>query len=170
MRLFKWFLELANVKAGETAVNHNRCLHMTAEEFYGRLRASRAATDDFDEVLLEFGRGCPCKNPPLKSSGKTHLKSQTHQNAFTKVGGPFYGLSVRAVLERGVPVQIVEGAANIANANADQSMGESGRANEVDDYDMMIEAHGQQQDEVAAQDEFAADEDLSYINLEEADA
>ena len=62
MRLFKWFLELANVKAGETAVNHNRCLHLPAEEFYGRLRASRAATDDFDEVLLE----CVVEDAPAK--------------------------------------------------------------------------------------------------------
>ncbi len=77
----------------------------------------------------------------------------------TKVGGPFYGLSVRAVLERGVSIQIVEGDANIANGNADQSMGESGRADEVDEYETMIEAHGQQQAVVVEQDEFAADAD-----------
>ena len=78
-----------------------------------------------------------------------------------------HGLSVRAVLERGVPVQIVEGAANIANANADQSMGESGRADEVDEYEMMIEAHGQQHEVVVEQDEYAADDDLSHISLED---
>jgi hypothetical protein len=49
-------------------------------------------------------------------------------------------------------------------------MGESSRVDEVDEYETMIEAHWQQQEVVVKQDEFAADDGLSHINLEDADA
>jgi hypothetical protein len=36
---------------------------------------AQALTEDYDVIVEEFGRGCPCKNPPMKSTGKAHLKS-----------------------------------------------------------------------------------------------
>jgi hypothetical protein len=89
---------------GKTATNHNRCLHLTANDFFERFRAAKAKTEDFDDVVAEFGRGCPCKEPPLKSTGKQHLKSATHDKAFNQAGGFFFGLSLRAAFELQRPV------------------------------------------------------------------
>lgn len=72
---------------------------MTAEVFFRRLREAQAKTEDFDEVVAEFGRGCPCKDPPLKSKGKTHLTSKTHDKAFNQTGGAYLGMTVRAAFE-----------------------------------------------------------------------
>ena len=83
-------LSLPNARAGQTAINHNRCLFMTAQEFLGRVRVAQALTENFDEIVAEFGRGCPCKCPSLKSTGQAHLKTSTHDNAFNKVGGKFF--------------------------------------------------------------------------------
>jgi hypothetical protein len=86
---------------------------MTATDFFGRLRAAQALNEDFDAVVEEFGRGCPCKNPPLKSTGKAHLKSTTHDKAFNKAGGKFFGMTVRAALMLPVDVVHVQGAQRI---------------------------------------------------------
>ena len=48
---------------------------MTAAAFFDGVREAQQLTEDFDVVVEEFGRGCPCKDPPLKSTGKQHLKS-----------------------------------------------------------------------------------------------
>jgi hypothetical protein len=131
---------------------------MTAAEFFGRVRAAQALTEDFDEVVAEFGRGCPCKDPPLKSTGKQHLKSQTHEKAFNKAGGKFFGMTVRAALMLPVDVVHVQGAQRVgeevdgvvpAELNDDD-------ADELNNYNEMEE-------------QVDADDDARHANADDAD-
>ncbi len=114
---------------------------MTAEVFFQRLREAQAKTEDFDEVVEEFGRGCPCKDPPLKSKGKTHLRSQTHDKAFNKPGGVYLGMSVRAAFEASAQradaplVLHVSGSQRIGEDDADEI--ENGGMYDDDQYDEM---------------------------------
>jgi hypothetical protein len=119
---------------GQTAINHNRCLHLTAAEFFSRIRAAQALNEDFDSIVSEFGRGCPCKNPPLKSTGKAHLKATTHDKAFNKPDGKFFGMSVRAAFMLPVDVVIVQGAPRIGGDD-DAADGEQEQNNEVEMFD-----------------------------------
>ena len=162
-------LSFSNAWAGQTAINHNRCLFMTAADFFGRLRAAQALTEDFDDVVAEFGRGCPCKNPPLKSKGKTHLKSTTHDKAFNKVGGKFFGMTVRAALELPVEVVIVQGAQRIdERGDGGDAADPDGENNELDAFDEMEQQPNDDDDDARpAHADDDADEDLSDIVIDE---
>ena len=125
--------------AGKTAINHNRCLHLTAADFLGRIRAAHAQQEDFDAVIEEFRIGCPCKTPPLKSKGKQHLGTAAHKKAFLEVGGPFYGMTVRQALERAqsANVILVAGAAAIEGPAVDDAEQQAGANNEAEEYEML---------------------------------
>ncbi len=163
---------LSNARAGHTVTNHHRCLFMTSAEFIGRVRAAQALTEDFDAIVNEFGRGCPCKNPPLKSTGKAHLKSTTHDKAFNKPGGKFFGKSVREAFMLPVVVVHVQGAQRIGEDGdvADAVDGsENAHVNELDQYDEMdfdADAFRDADDVVAVDD---ADDDVSDIVLNEGE-
>ena len=143
---------------------------MTAAEFIGRVRAAQALTEDFDEVVEEFGRGCPCKNPPLKSTGKTHLKSTTHDKAFTRPGGKFFGMTVRAALMLPVDVVHVQGAQRI-DEEAEGGVVEEHHVvpqnNELDNFDEMDNQLEADDDVSPAHADDGADEDLSDIVIDE---
>jgi hypothetical protein len=100
---------------------------LTADVFFHRLREAQAKTEDFDEVVAEFGRGCPCKEPPLKSKGKAHLGSQAHGKAFNTPGGVYFGMSVRAAFEaQGAPQRpgaIIEDPPLVVNVAGSQRIG-----------------------------------------------
>ena len=148
---------------------------MTAEVFFRRLREARAKTEDFDEVVAEFGRGCPCKDPPLKSKGKQHLGSQTHAKAFTTPGGVYFGMSVRSAFEaQGAPqrpgaalplVVHVPGSQRIGDDDAD----ENENAGVYDDADHLYEemepADGADF-EVVSHDINISDEDVGDIQVQ----
>ncbi len=125
--------------AGKTAINHNRCLHLTAAEFLGRVRAANAQQEDFDAVIDEFGLGCPCKHPPLKSKGKQHLGATAHKKAFEQRDGQFFGMTVRQALERirSNNIILVAGAAPLGGNNDDDSDNPSAES-EQDLYDLMV--------------------------------
>jgi len=129
----------SNTRAGQTAINHNRCLLLTAALFFGRVKAAQALTEDFDSVVLEFGRGCPCKIPPLKSTGKAHLNTATHDKAFKKPDGKFFGMSVRAAFELSVEVVNVHGAQQIGGDDAAEEENDAEQRPEFDDFDEMDE-------------------------------
>lgn len=133
---------------GKTAINHNRCLHLTAAEFLGRVRAANAQQEDFDSVVDEFGLGCPCKNPPLKSKGKQHLSTTAHKKAFGQRDGQFFGMTVRQALERirSNSIVLVAGAAPLPG-NDDDDNDAAVAQNEQDLYELMeAEAAAVQQD------------------------
>jgi hypothetical protein len=160
----------SNAWSGQTATNHNRCLFMTAADFFGRLRAAQALTEDFDGVVAEFGRGCPCKNPPLKSKGKAHLNSTTHDKAFNRADGKFFGLTVRAALELPVDVVIVQGAQRIEGQGAGDggdAADPNGENNEFDAFDEMEQPLDGEADEARPAQVDDADEDLSDIVVED---
>jgi hypothetical protein len=145
---------------------------MTAAEFFGRVRAAQALTEDFDEVVAEFGKGCPCKDPPLKSTGRAHLKSQTHEKAFAKAGGKFFGMTVRAALELPVHVVHVQGAQRIDQQADGGVAGELFYAEnpapegwELDHFDEMEQLNQYDEDDADARRAQleAEDEDLSDI-------
>lgn len=147
---------------------------MTAAEFIGRVRAAQALTEDFDEVVEEFGRGCPCKDPPLKSTGKQHLKSQTHEKAFTKAGGKFFGMTVRAALELPVDVVLVRGAQRIDEQGDGSVAAEHGNAEnpegyELDNFDEMEQLNQLDEDDADARRAHvdADDDNLSDIVVDE---
>lgn len=125
--------------AGKTAVNHNRCLHLTAAEFLGRVRAANAQQEDFDAVVSEFGLACPCKQPPLKSKGKTHLGTAAHKKAFDSPDGQFFGLTVRQALERirSSNIILVAGAAPLPGNDGNDSDVLGADNVEVDQYNEM---------------------------------
>jgi hypothetical protein len=131
---------LIDLRVGKTAINHNRCLHLTAAEFLGRVRAANARQEDFDAVVEEFGQGCPCKHPPLKSKGKQHLGTTAHKNAFEERDGRFYGMTVRQALEhaRSNNVILLAGSAQLEEINADNSapdiVAQRPEAEEFDEY------------------------------------
>ena len=161
---------MSNTGAGQTAINHNRCLFMTAAEFIGRVRAAQALTEDFDDVVAEFGRGCPCKEPPLKSTGKQHLKSQTHEKAFTKAGGKFFGMTVRAAFMLPVAVVHVQGVQRIDDGRAEDSdvVEEQIDHYENDDFLEMDPDVSADADAAAAVDAAGdVDDDLSDIVIED---
>ena len=160
---------MSNTGAGQTAINHNRCLFMTAAEFFGRVRAAQALTEDFDEVVAEFGRGCPCKDPPLKSTGKQHLKSQTHDKAFNKAGGKFFGMTVRAALMLPVDVVIVQGVQRIEEQR-DGDVEPDPENNELDAFDEMERQPDDDDDDDAhpAHADDDVDEDLSDIVVDDS--
>ena len=146
---------------------------MTAADFFGRLRAAQALTEDFDAIVEEFRRGCPCKNPPLKSTGKAHLKSTTHDKAFNKPGGKFYGMTVRAAFMLPVNVVHVQGAQRIGeegdggvpaehHEDADNPWN-----NELDNFDEMDNQLDADDDARHANADDDADEDLSDIVIDE---
>ena len=147
---------------------------MTAAEFFGRVRAAQALTEDFDEVVAEFGRGCPCKDPPLKSTGKQHLKSQTHEKAFIKAGGKFFGMTVRAALMLPVDVVHVLGAQRLHEADDEQGDGgvaaerrENLESNELDAFDEMEQLDEDDADARRAHVD-DDDEDLSDIVVDDS--
>jgi hypothetical protein len=170
-------LSFSNAWAGQTAINHNRCLFMTASDFFGRLRAAQALTEDFDDIVAEFGRGCPCKNPPLKSKGKAYLKSTTHDKAFNKAGGKFVGMTVRAALMLPVDVVHVQGAQRIGEEGDGGVPAEHHdddaenpwiyEVNEVDNFDEMENQVDADDDARHANADDDADEDLSDIVIDE---
>jgi hypothetical protein len=161
---------------GKTAINHNRCLHLTAAEFLERVRAAHAQEEDFDAVVDEFEMGCPCKHPPLKSKGKQHLGTTTHKTAFG-AGGQFCGMTVRQALERARSNNIIlvgSGAVQL-RGNADDTNA-APVVHEADDYESMDAAalaHQQFLEEaleaqaLAQAVEAQADEDVSGIVAEE---
>ena len=143
---------------------------MTAAEFIGRVRAAQALTEDFDDVVAEFGRGCPCKDPPLKSIGKQHLKSQTHEKAFTKAGGKFFGMTVRAALMLPVDVVHVQGAQRIdeqGDGGVAAEHGENPEGNELDAFDEM-EHQLDDDDARPAHVDDDSDDDLSDIVVDDS--
>jgi hypothetical protein len=123
---------------GKTAINHNRCLHLTAAEFLGRVRAANAQQEDFDAVVDEFGLGCPCKHPPLKSKGKQHLGTTAHKKAFEHRDGQFFGMTVRQALERirSNSIVLVAGAAPLPGNDDDDNYAPD-VPNEQDLYELM---------------------------------
>lgn len=140
---------------------------MTASDFFERVRAARAKTEDFDEVVKEFGRGCPCKDPPLKSTGKQHLKSATHDKAFNKVGGAFFGLSVRSAfeLQRAVaPIAVVNvaGSQRIGDDDADENENAGGYD---DDWQQMDEMETPAEGE----DGVVVSREIHFINCDDDD-
>ena len=154
---------------------------MTAQVFFQRLREAQAKTEDFDEVVAAFGKGCPCKDPPLKSKGKTHLKSQTHERAFTKPGGVYFGMSVRAAFEAAQqqrdqrpdarpPVVVhVPGSQNIAqdDADEDESAGMNHEdANQYDEMDEIPEGSDAEFD-IALRQVAIDDDDVSDIQVQD---
>ena len=149
---------------------------MTAADFFGRLRAAQALTEDFDKVVEEFGRGCPCKNPPLKSKGKAHLKSTTHDKAFNKADGKFFGMTVRAALMLPVDVVHVQGARRIGEevdggVSAEHQDDDAENpwiyeVNEVDNFDEM-EIQVDADDDARLANDDDADEYLSDIMIDE---
>ncbi len=158
--------------AGKTAINHNRCLHLTAAEFLGRIRAAHAQQEDFDAVIEEFRIGCPCKTPPLKSKGKQHLGTTAHKKAFLEVGGPFYGMTVRQALERAqsANVILVAGAAVIEGPDVDDAEQQAGAINEAEEYEMLNpNPYCSKDGELYAELEHAdmPDEDVSHIIAED---
>jgi hypothetical protein len=146
---------------------------MTAADFFGRLRAAQALTEDFDDIVAEFGRGCPCKNPPLKSTGKAHLKSTTHDKAFNKASGKFFGMTVREAFMLPVAVVNVEGAQRIDNGGA--AVGEQDNNYDMEEFDEMdadpdVSVHADAAAAAAADGggDGDGDDDLSDIVLEDA--
>jgi hypothetical protein len=143
---------------------------MTAPEFLGRVRAAQAQQEDFDDVVEEFGVGCPCKTPALKSKGKQHLGTATHKKAFEDPSGPFFGRTVREALEaraaaQGVDVILVGGSAAIqGNDNAGVNAGGFERFDDVNEYEV-FDGEAESPEEERPQDE--ADEDLSDIVAED---
>ena len=133
---------------------------MTASDFFGRLRAAQALTEDFDDIVTEFGRGCPCKNPPLKSTGKAHLKSTTHDKAFNKADGKFFGMTVRAALMLPVDVVHVQSAQRIGEEVDVQREHHDDDAedpwNELNNYNEM-------------ENQVDADDDARHANADDAD-
>ena len=159
---------MSDARAGQTAINHNRCLFITAGEFFTRVRAAQALTEDFDGIVEEFGRGCPCKNPPLKSKGKAHLKSSTHDKAFNKSDGKFFGMSVRDAFLLPVDVVRVQGAQRLGGVeNGGEEDLENRFENEQLDFDEMddhFEADDSRAAEAAAVED---DDDVSDIVVED---
>jgi hypothetical protein len=158
--------------AGKTAVNHNRCLHLTATEFLGRVRAAQAQQEDFDAVIEEFGIGCPCKTPPLKSKGKQHLGTTAHKKAFLEVGGPFYGMTVRQALERAQSsnVILVAGSAAIQGngPDVDDAQQQAAAGNEAEEYEMLnADPYCNNEGDLYAQQADVLDDDVSDIIAED---
>jgi len=151
---------------------------LTAEVFFQRLREAQAKTEDFDEVVAEFGRGCPCKDPPLKSKGKQHLGSQTHAKAFTTPGGVYFGMSVRSAFEaqgapqrpgaRGAELPLVVHVPS-SQKIGDDDVDESENAGVYDDadhlYDEMEPADGEDF-EVVSRDINILDDDVGDIQVQ----
>ena len=133
---------------------------LTAALFFGRVRAAQALTEDFDSVVLEFGRGCPCKDPPLKSTGKAHLNTATHDKAFKKHDGKFFGMSVRAAFELSIEVEVVnvQGAQQIGGDDAAEEENDAEQRPELDEFDEMDSAV---EAEIPAIVDDCADDDLS---------
>ena len=153
---------------GKTAINHNRCLHLTAPEFLGRVRAAQSLHEDFDAVLEEFAIGCPCKNPPLKSKGKQHLTTQTHIKAFQNADGQFYGYTVRQVLERIQAQNVVMVASSVVVAGSEGEHhgmfvpgSEIPAFNDQNDYEEMAGVNDDEEPERQPGDD--VDDDLSDI-------
>ncbi len=114
---------------------------MTAAEFLGRIRAANAQQEDFDSVIEEFGLGCPCKNPPLKSKSKQHLGTAAHKKAFDSPDGQFFGMTLRQAFERirSNNIILVAGVAPLRGNDDDDSdvpIAENAE-NEVAQYDVM---------------------------------
>ena len=157
---------------GKTAINHNRCLHLTAAEFLERVRAAHAQEEDFDAVVDEFGMGCPCKHPPLKSKGKLHLGTTTHKTAFG-AGGQFCGMTVRQALERARSnnIILVAGAAPIGGNGDDVGVVPVAAANFFDVYNWMgdseppVRSDNSDEDEQAAAIEGALDDGEDVTNI-----
>ncbi len=89
-------------------------------------------------MVAELGLACPCKQPPLKSKGKTHLGTAAHKKAFDLPDGQFFGMTVRQALERirSNNVILVAGAAPL-RGNNDNDSDVPVAENEVDQYDVM---------------------------------
>jgi hypothetical protein len=148
---------------------------MTAAEFLGRVRNVQAQQEDFDSVIAEFGEGCPCKNPPLKSKGKQHLSTMAHKKAFEQSDGQFFGMTVRQALEwsRSNSVVLVAGASVIA---ANENEGIDADCNGIvyeedhDYYDHMddVNAEGDEFEVISRQMQFD-DDDVSDIHVHEPD-
>ena len=135
---------------------------MTADILFSRIRAAQALNEDFDSIVSEFGRGCPCKNPPLKSTGKTHLKATTHDKAFNKPDGKFFGMSVRAAFASALVVQVVhvQDGQPIAAVEAGEEEIDAEQRPELEDFEQMdasLEA------EALGSADMDGDEDLSEL-------
>lgn len=144
---------------------------MTAPEFLGRVRAALAQQEDFDVVVEEFGVGCPCKTPALKSKGKQHLGTAAHKKAFEEPNGPFFGktvreaLTARAAAQAVVDVIIVAGSAPIeGNANAGVNADGLEAFDEIEEYER-FEGEAESSEEAILEEE--ADDDLGHIVAEE---
>ncbi len=145
-------------------------MHLTAPEFLGRVRAALAQQEDFDVVVEEFGVGCPCKTPALKSKGKQHLGTTAHKKAFEEPNGPFFGKTVREALTARAAAQgvldviIVAGSAPI-QGNANDGVNADGFEpfNEIEEFERF---EGEAESEEAILEE-EADDDLSHIVAEE---
>ena len=147
---------------------------MTAEVFFRRLREAQAKTEDFDEVVEEFGRGCPCKDPPLKSKGKTHLKSLTHDRAFNNPTGAYFGMSVRAAFEAqgqqrpdALPPIVVHvpGSQRIGDADMDEDES-AGNYDDAYEYDEMEDIPEGAEVEIVSRQVSFIDEDVSDIQVQ----
>jgi hypothetical protein len=149
---------------------------LTAEVFFRRLREAQAKTEDFDEVVAEFGRGCPCKEPPLKSKGKTHLKSLTHDRAFNHPTGAYFGMSVRAAFEAQgqqrpyaplPPIVVhVPGSQRIGDADADEDESADNYWDNPNEYFEMEDIPEGSEIEVVSRQVPFGDEDVGDIQVQ----
>ena len=146
---------------------------MTAPEFLGRIRAAHAQQEDFDAVVDEFGVGCPCKTPPLKSKGKQHLGTAAHKKAFDDPDGPFFGMTVRQALTaraQAVNVILVGGSAAIqGNENAGVNDDADEPFDEMLEYELFEGEAQAPEDASSVIEEEADDDDLSHIVADDAD-
>ncbi len=143
---------------------------MTAAEFLARVRDAQAQQEDFDSVVDEFGQGCPCKNPPLKSKGKQHLGTTAHKKAFDAGDGQFFGMSVRQALRwtRANSVVLVAGA-SVISANENNIVDRDDIVYDEDQhlYDPMDDVIAEDDETEVISRQVQIDDDVSDIHVQD---